>query len=92
MEGFSMENKEEMIGIHQIWVNRSDFDNPELADSWDEYCIDANYEGWENAIKKVQKDYGLEASICVSVCYINLQKIRNAFGPVELGESKITID
>lgn len=74
-----MENKKEMIGIHQIWVNRDDFDNPELVDAWDEYSIDGNYDGWQAALANIRTDYGVEATVYVAVSYIDLQTIRDAF-------------
>lgn len=87
-----MENNEEMISIHQIWVNRDDFDTPELVDAWDEYSIDNNYDGWEAALTKARTDYGVKATIRVAVSYIDLQLIRDAFNPVKLGATGIIIE
>lgn len=87
-----MENKKETIGIHQIWADRDDFDNPELIDAWDEYSINNNYEGWKTALTKARTYYGAKATIRVAVSYIDLQLIRDAFNPVKLDATDTTIE
>ena len=58
-----------------------------LVDAWDEYTIDANYEGFEAAVKKAREE-SETGHIEIIKCSIDDDKVLAAFRPTEV---KITI-
>lgn len=72
------------IIIHTLWITRTyDEDwSPELLVAWDEYDVDANREGWEEAKTTVLAGIGNEVGQWREILFsIPNQDIRRAFEP-----------
>jgi len=54
-----------------------------LVDAWDEYTIDANYEGYEAAIKKARAE-SETGHIAVIKCSMDYERVLAAFRPTEI--------
>ena len=44
--------------LHVVLAKFPDSDVPEVVECWDEYCIEGNPDGWEEARSKALKKYG----------------------------------
>jgi hypothetical protein len=67
-----------LIEIQIIWARFDD--EPEViwaVDAWDEYSIDNNYGGWEEAQKKAA---GKSQTIRVTRSLIDMDAVEKAFG------------
>ncbi len=40
------------MDVAMLWIKRKNEDTPELLTAWDGYCIEANWEGWEEDCRK----------------------------------------
>jgi len=42
--------------IRTIWVSPTDWDEAYMVDAWDEYTVEANAGGWEEALAKARNE------------------------------------
>ena len=64
--------------IYMIWAVEPDNvldDPPFLVDTWDEYCVGTNEEGWRKAVEKAFIDYG-GANVRVMTASFPLSAVR----------------
>ncbi len=78
-----------MRTIRSLWITRKSIDSgfhpPELVEAWDEWSIDENPDGWQEACKRALDAVGSDLS---SHRYIDLRvsgdALDSAFQPVEV--------
>lgn len=76
--------------IKCLFGMRVDCTEPELMVAWDEYCVDSNYEGFEEACENAKKSWGKELIMARMVSIqIDPQKLTDAFKTVVM-DGKIT--
>lgn len=79
--------------ILSLWITRkaSDGEYPELIEAWDEYSVDGNWEGWDEAVKKGIASIGTDLDqyriIELNVSY---EAVQNAFTPHVLPAGVVT--
>jgi hypothetical protein len=67
--------------IHALFVTRTyETSTPELADAWDEYCIDSNPDGFDKARKNAATDDEVQAFAEV-IFEVDEQAVMNALYP-----------
>lgn len=71
------------MDVFMIFESTEDGDAAWLVDSWDEYTMDANYEGYEAAIKKA-RDESPSGNIAIIKCSMDDEKVLDAFRPTEV--------
>lgn len=54
-----------------------------LVDAWDEYAMDANYDGYEKAVKKARAE-SETGDIAIIKCSLDDDKVLAAFRPTEV--------
>jgi len=63
--------------IYMIWVNnRAEFDEAWMVNAWDEFTIDANPQGWEEAVSKAKSEH---AEVRVIPVQVDITKVQHAF-------------
>jgi hypothetical protein len=57
--------------VHTLWIQRKDFNTPELVAAWDEFCIEENESGWkeecDDALRAIGSDLGASRYITLDV-------------------------
>jgi hypothetical protein len=71
------------MDVFMIFESSEGCDAAWLVDSWDEYTMDANYEGYEAAIKKA-RDESPSGNIAIIKCSLDDEKVLAAFRPTEV--------
>jgi len=67
--------------IHALFVTRTyETSTPELVDAWDEYCIDSNPDGFDEARKNAATDDEVHAFAEV-IFEVDEQAVMNALYP-----------
>lgn len=63
--------------IYMIWVNnRAEFDEAWMLDAWDEFTIEANPQGFDEAVKKAKSEH---AEVRVIPVHVDIAKVQHAF-------------
>lgn len=76
-----------MTIVKSLWITRKSEPeaSPELLEAWDEYSLDANWEGWEEACEKALAAVGSDVD---HVRYIDLhvptRQVNAAFATIEI--------
>ena len=71
------------MDVFMIFESDQDCEASWLVDAWDEYTMDANYEGYEEAVKKAREG-SASGSIAIIKCSIDDDKVLAAFRPTEV--------
>jgi hypothetical protein len=71
------------MDVFMIFDADQDCEASWLVDAWDEYTIDANYEGYEQAIKKARAN-SESGNIAIIKCSMDDDKVLAAFQPTEV--------
>jgi len=69
--------------IYMIFDGSEDRDAAWLVDAWDEYTMDANYEGYEEAVKKARTE-SPSGNIAIIQAEIDDERVLAAFRPTEV--------
>ena len=77
------ENMGTIVKIHLIFEATEDGDAAWLVDAWDEYSIDGNPEGFDEAVKRAQQQ-STAGRIRVITTLLNYEKVLAAFEPTEI--------
>lgn len=73
--------------INLIWaIAEGETNTPWLVDAWDEYSIDGNHYGWEQAVAKAGEEYG-GRNIRVTTIEADYDKAVAAFLPADVTPS-----
>jgi len=71
------------MDVFMIFDSDQDCEATWLVDAWDEYTIDANYDGYEAAIKKARAESEC-GNIAIIKCSMDDDKVLAAFQPTEV--------
>lgn len=71
------------MDVFMIFDSTDDGDAAWLVSAWDEYTMDANYEGYEAAVKQA-RDESPSGNIAIIKCSMDDERVLAAFRPTEV--------
>lgn len=71
------------MDVYMIFESTEDADAAWLVGAWDEYSMDANYEGYEADIKKARAE-SPSGNIAIIKCTMDDERVLAAFRPTEV--------
>lgn len=69
------------MDIFMIFAADEECETPWLVDAWDEYTVDANYEGYLEAVKKARSE---NTAVSIVKASMDDDKVLASFKPAEI--------
>lgn len=72
---------DERIEINLVWVLNNEAPHPWVVDAWDEFSIEENFEGYQEALEKAKKDHD---EVRVQRVSVPIRTVDSLFLPTEV--------